>query len=420
MTVVDGTTEEPADVVFVSQTFPPEQAGGASRVHDTATNLAAQGWNVTVLTPPPCFSRTDFERSWHRKSTRTVDGVTVHELWSWQPLDRDPGLRSRLPYYLCFAVHALVWLLSNYRRYDVVVTSTPPISTGIGGFGASIAGKPWVVDVRDLWIDNAVSLGYVEPGSFVERASRRLQRTVLHTADLLTVTTDSLGRSVSDRYGDRLREKTVVIPNGVDTTVFEPEARSPDGGRSIDDGPTVVYTGNLGRAQDLESVVEAMDHLPRDDVTLKLVGSGDAEAELQRLARELGLEDVVEFHGVVPREQVPNLLDRATLGVAPIHDAEELRYAVPTKVYEYMACQLPAVVTGQGEIRRFVEESGGGIHVANEPERIADRIAALLADDRRRAELARNGYEHVVEHYDRGRIASRLSDELQRLIRPTR
>jgi glycosyltransferase involved in cell wall biosynthesis len=432
-------------VVFVSQMFPPETGGNASRIHDTATNIQRDDWAVTVLAPPPSYPPGAFDRSWWRSRTEDVDGVTVHRLWTWQPTSENPGMAKRLPYYLIFGIHAMVWLLWNVRNYDIVITSTPPISTGAPGLVASALGTPWVVDIRDLWIDASISLGYLESGSAVERASRRFQRLVLRRADRLTVTTETLGRAVAERYGEELELKTVVVPNGVDTERFRPatavaaesgiEAASrlvtdglasngsgggsttEDDGResSTDSPPTIVYTGNLGTAQNLEACVEAMRHVSEPAV-FRLVGSGDVESKLRRLVDDLGVGDRVEFTGLVSRDEVPEILGDATIGVAPLEETETLAYAMPTKVYEYMACGLPTVVTGRGEIRRFVTESDVGVHAEGDPEALADRFDELLADRGRRNELAVRSREHVVEHYDRTAIARRLSDELRTLV----
>ena len=412
-------TETARRLVFVSQAFPPEKGGNASRIHDNATSLTDENWDVTVLSPPPCYPPGEFDRSWQRQSTDQVNGVTVHRLWTWQPTRQDPSFVSRLVYYLVFAVHALVWMLLNARRVDVVVTSTPPISTGAPGLVMSALGKPWLVDVRDLWIDASISLGYLEEGSRIERVSRQFQRTVLYRADRISVTTPSMRRLVCERYGEALEEKTVVLPNGVNTDEFAPRDESGSGQRSVSDAaesqPTIIYTGNLGHAQDLESLVRAMAHLSSDDAVLKLVGSGDAESELKRLTAELGLDDRVEFVGLVERERIARLIIDAAVGAAPLKNSDELSYAMPTKVYEYLACGVPALVAGRGEIERFAERSGAAIHVENDPERIAEQLDELLADEMRREALGDDGRRYIESNYDRREIASMFDDQLTQI-----
>ncbi len=438
-------SEDARRVVFVSQMFPPETGGNASRIHDTATNLG-DDWRATVLSPPPTLPPGTFDRSRRRASTERVDGVTVHRLWTWQPTGENPGLVRRLPYYLLFGLHAMLWLLWHRRRYDAVVTSTPPISTGAPGLVAAALGAAWVVDVRDLWIDASISLGYIAAGSPLERLGRRFQRLVLHTADGITVTTPTLGDAIAEQYGSDLAAATVLLPNGVDTDAFRPtdpteanaftsatdaregrpNAAGDPGGFDVDtaatgppatDGgvPTIVYTGNLGSAQALAACVRAVPHLDSDAV-LRLVGGGDVAGDLRTLAEEIGVTDRVRFDAPVPREAVPALLRDATLGVAPLADADALSYAMPTKCYEYLACGLPTVVTGPGEVERFADRSGGAVHVEPDPEALAAAFDDLLADPATRELMARRGRAYVVEHHDRRRLAGRLADTLSAIL----
>jgi glycosyltransferase involved in cell wall biosynthesis len=154
-----------------------------------------------------------------------------------------------------------------------------------------------------------------------------------------------------------------------------------------------------------------MTHLSNDAV-LELVGGGDVESDLRQLVASLGLEGTVQFRGSVPRSEVPAILGTAAVGVAPLRERPELDYAVPTKVYEYMACGLPVVVTGRGEIERVVDESGGGLHAPADPEAVAARLDELLDDRARRRQMGRRGREHVRAHYDRRAVARRLGEVL--------
>ncbi len=427
----DKLTDEPDDladrgsVLFVSQQFPPDRSGHASRMGETTTALAADGWDVTVLAPPPCFPHGEFDRTWQRSERSTRDGVSVVRLWSWQPSSPDPGFLSRVVYYALFAVHATLWLLLNRSEFDVLVTTTPPISTGLVGL-ASWRG-PWVVDVRDLWIDASVSLGFIPEGGLLERTSRAFQRRALHTADRISVTTRTLGDGLCKQYGANLSSKLLYVPNGVDVSKFSSRT---DGGSIVQSSSAdttgyqsaeaelsgeAIYTGNIGHAQNLDECLRALTLLP-DDVTLRFVGGGDAVPELKQLASKLNIEDRVSFVEPVPQKEIPKLLHEADVGLAPLEDDPELAYAMPTKVYEYLGSGLPVVVTGQGEIERFVKESGGGVHANSDVESIASAIEMLLYDDELRAEAGRRGREHVENCYDRSVIARTFSIQIAELL----
>lgn len=405
----ESTTSSQRRVVIVSQHYPPDKSGNAARIHDTARYLVEEGWEVTILTPPPAFPHGQFERSWTWSERIEEDDITAHRLWSWQPTREDPGFLTRLAYYLSFPIHALLWLVRHYKEYDVVMTSSPPIFTGIAGlpFGR-LTRKSLVVDVRDLWIDASIGLGFIEAGGLVEKTSRLYEKLVLNTADAITVTTPELGSRLASHYGVD-RGKITHIPNGVDTD------RYTSNGRQTETDPTIVYTGNVGHAQDLESCIRAMDRLGDREATLRIVGDGDIRSYLESIVKELDLESRVEFTGLVPREEIPEILDRAAIGLAPLKDNETLEYAVPTKAYEYMACELPVVATGRQELKSLIEASDGGIVVENDPDAFAVAFEELLSDPAKQHRLGENGREHMVQHYDRGVVAKRLSRVLDQV-----
>jgi len=393
--------------IVVTQNFPPDSLGNASRIHDNTKHLAADDeWEVTVLAPPPAFPFGSFERSWDRSQTSQQDGMTVHRLWAWQPTSEDPGLVSRLCYYVLFPLHALLWLAINYRSFDVIFLSSPPVFVGIAGLPFALLDlKPLVVDVRDLWIDSAVELDIVEDGSAFVRLSRAYERVLLEAANRITVTTDVLGSRLTAAY-DIDDEKIHHVPNGVDIDRYTPAETDFDGTK------TVVYTGNVGYAQDLESCIRAVGQLERSDVVFRIVGNGDRMPALQRLVAAEGLDDIVEFEGLVPREAVPGFIEEAEIGLAPIKSDEALEYAVPTKTFEYLACEVPVVATGTGEIESVIEASDGGVVVDNDPDAIATALERFLDDPQRRESLGENGRRHVEERYDRAAIARRLEEIL--------
>lgn len=392
-------------VLVVSQAFPPERGGNASRIGDTTRYLDDLGWDVTVLAPHPSYPHGQFDREWTRETADTVDGVAVRRLWTWQPTSADPSTLARGLYYLLFAVHALLWVLRTDRRYDVVLTSSPPVFTAIPGWAARRRwGVPWVVDVRDLWVDAAVDLGLLSADGPVTRLTEHLQHRAVVTADRVFATTTVMRDRLCDRYpvapGD-----VVVVPNGVDVDAFDPDRRP---------GNAVVYTGNLGHAQDLEPCIRAMAHV-ESDLQLRIVGDGDRRPALERVAERADVDDVVEFVGLVDREAVPEHLSDAVAGLAPVKSTENLRYAVPTKAYEYLACRVPVVAVGAGAIESFLERSGGGVVVESDPVAIARTLDALATDPGRRTRLAGAGHDHVADRYDRRAIAQRVSEALSAL-----
>ncbi len=394
-------------VCIVSQHFPPEKSGNASRIHDTAVHLAKLGIDVTVLAPHATFPTGSFSRTWKRSDVHEVDGVRVVHLWTWQPGSGNPGFASRMAYYLFFPIHAALWLLFNRNRFDAIVTSAPPLFTGIPGYVLKRTSRvKWILDIRDLWIDASISLGFLREGSIYERMSRKFEQMCLARADLVGVTTEELGRRISSRY--RVTAPMKLMPNGVNTDIFRP---TNDGKKR-----QIIYAGNVGHAQDLDKVALAVKSMNGTyNLKFLIVGDGDTREHLEKLVKAESLTGSVVFTGTLPREEIPRLLSESLVGVAPLKRLANLEYAAPTKAYEYMACGIPFVGCGSGEIAHLAEESGAGVIADNTPEAIAAALSALLDDPERMEEMGRRGREYVAEHYDRRSVALKLKQCIERM-----
>ena len=394
-------------VCIISQHFPPERSGNASRIYDTAVHLARLGIDVTVLAPHPTFPTGSFPRTWRRIRGETVDGVTVVRLWTWQPTSGDPGFVSRMAYYLFFPLHALLWLCSPQNRFDVIITSAPPLFTGIPGYVLRrTSNVKWILDIRDLWIDASISLGFIREGSVYEKMSRKFEAMCLSRADLVGVTTEEIARRITARY--RVPAPIELMPNGVNTEVFRPT--------NTGKKQRIIYAGNVGHAQDLAKVALAVKSMNGTrNVELLIVGDGDTRECLERLVEVEDLTGSVTFTGILSRDEIPRLLSESLVGVAPLKQLKTLEYAAPTKAYEYMACGIPFIGCGNGEIANLANDSGAGVIADNTPEAIAAAISSLLDDPDRMEEMGRRGREYVAEHYDRRTVALRLKQQIERI-----
>lgn len=391
-------------VLIISQHFPPERSGNASRIFDLAYHLVKNGLHVTVVSPPPSFPTGAFPRSTKLFETHQDSGIISVRLWTWQPASQDPGFLSRICYYLIFPFHALVWVFFHNHQYDVIITSSPPVFTHMPGrFLKCFKKMPWIMDIRDLWIDASISLGFLKKGGILEKIARLFERNCLQASDAIGVTTHELGRRLPDHA--EIQHKIHHIPNGVDTNFFYPYP--------VIKKDQIIYAGNIGYAQDLDLVIRAVQ-LINKEYPLKFIiaGGGDTTSDLKSLIEDLYLQDIVHFTGILPRESIPLLFSESILGVAPLKKLQSLEYAAPTKIYEYIACGIPFVGCGIGEIQEIANLSGAGVIANNSPEEIAQAILHLVIDPQKCTKMGASGRKFVEQRYARGAIAK----DLQKII----
>jgi colanic acid biosynthesis glycosyl transferase WcaI len=397
-------------ILIVSQHFPPDRSGNASRIADMSYQLQNSGVQVTVLSPHPSFPSGAFRRVWKNLNIRFENNTRIINLWTWQPNSGDPTFLSRMGYYLIFPIHAIIWYIFHFKEFDIIMTSAPPIFTGLPGlFAEKILKKPWIMDVRDLWIDASITLGFLEKDSAFEKISRKYERICYSAANLICVTTHELGRRILKTYKKIDEDKIKITSNGVDTMFFYPVP--------IKKKNQIIYAGNIGHAQDLEKVILSMKKI-RERINLKflIVGDGDIKTQLEAFTKENKLSDCISFIGLVPREEMPRMFSESLIGLAPLKRLSSLEYAVPTKAYEYMACGIPFLGCGNGEIRNLAERSGGGVIADNSSDAIADAILNLLNDPEKMSEMGANGRAYVKKFYDRKQIAMSLKENIGDIV----
>jgi glycosyltransferase involved in cell wall biosynthesis len=387
-------------ILIISQHFPPDRSGNASRIHDISKNLVKLGCKVIVFSPFPSFPHGNFPKKIKITEKKNVDGIEHRSLFCWQPSKRDPGFISRISFYLSFPIHAIFWSFIYRKKYDIVISSSPPIFTGITGiFIKKILNKKFVYDVRDLWLEASISLGFITKKGFLVSLSKKYEGYIYKLSDLIIVTTNEIKKVITKIYKIN-SGKIHLIPNGVDTNIFTSSNNKEN---------RIIYTGNIGHAQDIEKVILAVKKI-NESFPLKfyLVGDGDINQYLQKLVKEESIENKIIFKGLVDREQIPRLISESLIGVAPLKKLISLKYALPTKIYEYMSCGIPFIATGTGEIEHIAKESRAGIIANNSINSIYENILNLIKNEDLIKEMGMQGQIYTKKYCDRRKITEKL------------
>ncbi|NJE08444.1 glycosyltransferase WbuB [Thermococcus sp. M39] len=353
-----------ADLIIFSQAFPPEKGGNASRIGDLYKYLTKFGIKVIVVSALETYPFGTFPREFRLIKK---DGDVIR-LFTYQP-KKDASSIERVLYYTIFPVLASIWLIFNRKSSDVILITSPPPQMYLVALIGKLLRKKVIIDIRDLFLDVSVNLGFIKKGSLVERAFRFLESKALQKADAVTLVTLKIRRQLVEEYGID-SAKCYVVPNGVDLETFKCDKLK----RKLQ----MVYAGYFGHAQDFDTFLKGYALLKENErVPLILAGGGETLEDVLKNAEKLGIAKWINYVGMLSRREVVKLLCSSSIGVAPIKVDESLKYAIPSKIYEYLACGLPFIGVGIGEIERIAEESRAGC-VGKTPEEVAECIRKLL------------------------------------------
>ncbi|HDP76538.1 MAG TPA: glycosyltransferase [Bacteroidales bacterium] len=154
--------------------------------------------------------------------------------------------------------------------------------------------------------------------------------------------------------------------------------------------PTLIYQGVLNVGRGIELAIDMMKQLP--GYKLLIVGSGDVEIKLRKQMRENNLFDRVQFLGQLTPDNLKLITPTAWLGLSLEEDMGlNYRYALPNKLFDYIAANVPVLVSDLPEMRKVVEEFEIGIVASSRnPIELANQIADLLDDKKRYESISKN------------------------------
>jgi glycosyltransferase involved in cell wall biosynthesis len=304
------------------------------RVERQAKAARAAGYHVEVL----CL-RGDGE-----PARETVDGISVRRL----PLGhvRGAGFARVLLEYLAFTVMAAAVLAVRRTAPQVVQVHAPPDFLVAAALPLKLRGARVVTDIHDL--SPHLYQARFEPGwrmRLVVGTLRAIERAACAVADSVLTVHEPYGREI---VADGVDEgKIAIVMNSADESLID-RVRGRSAGRDTGEGPfTVAYHGTITHWYGVDLVVEALASLGdvAPDARAVILGEGDALAETRAQAVELGVEDRIEFSGrYLPIEDALGQVATADCGVIPNRPSTLNRFALSSKLFEYVALGIPAVV----------------------------------------------------------------------------
>lgn len=385
---------EPSDVLIVTRHYAPEPTGSAPVIAEIAEWLAAQGKMVRVLTVRPNYPGTKVFEGYRRgeRDQDNENGVIVTRL-ATRPV-RASGLMARLGPESRFLLDlALGSASGRFKTSGRVISLCPSILTTLGAQFLVRRGGRHTAIVHDVQSGLGGALG-----SPVLRAAmpflKRVESLALNRADQVIVLSPAMEAAL---IALGVRTPIAVLPPSIDTTRIIPEPRP------VGAPPTVLYSGNLGRKQGLEQLIDLAEVLATRDLRIRVVirGDGAMRERLIASAKERALANI-DFCPLAPKAQLSSALAQGDVHLVP-QMASGGDFAVPSKVFAIMAAARPFVATAEAgsPLACLAEASGAFVCTPPQaPNELADAVLTLMADETRRQAMGERGRAYVMAHAD--------------------
>ena len=402
------------NILIFNQYFWPENF----RINEIACALKEREHEVEVLTGKPNYPEGKFFAGYG------ACGVKI-ETWKSIPVHRIPmlarGSKSAVKLvlnYLSFIISGLLfapWMLKN-KKFDVIFVYAPsPVFQVIpASFLGWLKGIPVVLWVQDLWPQSAEATGYIKSPLLLKLLQKFVQFTYSHT-DLILVQSEAfiepvakLAENIPIEYYPNSVEKAFYIPNAV----VMPEINS------LKSGFTVLFAGNIGVAQSMETIAAAAERLSEyPDIKIVVLGGGSKFDWVKKQVADKKLSNLY-LEGRYPVEVMPALMRQASALLVTLAKQPIFELTIPSKIQAYLAVGKPIIACLNGEGANIISEANAGVTVQAEYDiGLAEAIIRLYKMPKSaREQMGVNGRDYFKKHFDEEMLTTKLINHFEMVI----
>jgi glycosyltransferase involved in cell wall biosynthesis len=354
------------------------------RVWKEACSLHENGYEVTVLCP---------KGKGYSKGYELLEGVHVYR----HPMSREGNSAAG---YLFEYGSALLWeffyawWIFLRRGFQVMQGCNPPDNIFLVALPFKLFGVKYIFDHHDA--NPELYLSKYEKEGFFYKAQVWLEKMTFRFSDVAMSTNESY-KELAVKRGGLAREDVFVVRNGPDLETFKPVP--PKAELKYGKPYLVGYVGNMSIQEGLDILLEVAERIKnqgRRDVHFTCVGGGPGLPGLREMVKDKKLDDIVNFTGRIPDEQLLDILSTADVCVNPDKPCEMNDISTMIKIMEYMALSKPIVQFDLKEGR--VSAGKASLYSSNNHDQVTDfaaKLLWLLDHPEERKEMGEFGYRRV-------------------------
>lgn len=389
--------------MLLTQFFHPDESAISRMGTDLAEDLVALGFRVTVVAGRGTYL--GGERLAAREQYKGIDIIRAQGTSLGKR-----NLTFRLADYISYSASAFTSVAFAEKPDVILAMSTPPFVPAIATAMRVLRGVRFVFWAQDLYPELAVEFGVLQRDSMPTRFLERVSAAILRQADsVITVGEAMAARLVSK---GALPSRVHVVPNWADPEAIRPVTHADNTFRAtqrLNGKRVVLYSGNMGRSHDIETILAAADTLrERTEVAFVFVGDG---AKARLVAEAAHGNAAIRLVPYQPRHLLSHSLSAGDLHVVT-QEAKTLGLMEPSKLYGVMAAGRPVLYIGPrgSEVAQTILRESLGEVVANgDVQGVVEAIRRIFQDG---TAMGLRGRAALERHHGRTFRTTQIADQL--------
>lgn len=413
--IKNGTMKIKKRLLFLSHYFPPEVNAPANRTYEHC-KIWVNDFDVTVITNFPNHPDGKLFKGYKNRlyQKENVEGITLIRVLTF--ITPNEGFVLRTLNYIIYMFMSIAYTIFSGIKFDIVIATTPQFFCGLAGkYIGLLKRKPFVLELRDLWPESIAAVGAIKNKvllRFLESIELRLYK----SADLIISVTDSFKENLINRGIDKT--KIHIIYNGVSIANFinRNSIKNIELNEYLKEGFKVGYIGTIGMAHSVNTLIEAASLCSDSEIKFVIVGSGAERAKLENEIKKRDLKNICIFP-LQPKDEIPAIINELDIFIVHLNKQDIFKTVIPSKMFEGMIMKKPVLIGVDGESRKIVEDAQAGLYFEpGNPNDLLEKITFLKNDSDMALKFGQNGYDYVLNNFDRRVLAEKYKNILMHIL----
>lgn len=390
-------------ILIVTPHFYPENF----RINDFAKALVQKGHNISVITGTPDYpSGKIYDGYGFFKRTQEVwEGISISRI---PVFPRGKGKNWQLFLnYLTYVISGCIYALIIKKDFDLIfVNETSPITIGIPAILIKKRKKiPLVFWVLDLWPESVSAAGNLKT-DFLPKLLLPCVKWIYKNCDKILVSSRGFVASITEKGVSK--GKIEYFPQWAESVFNSNANKFMD--VKLPDGFKVLFAGNIGEAQDFESILNAAEILREyKNIHWIILGDGRKIGYVKEQVRLRKLEETFHILGKFPLEAMPSFYSKVDAFLLSLKKKHIFSLTVPGKLQSYLAFGRPIITMLDGEGSNIVKEAKAGLTCGSgDYNLLAKNILTLYSLSKSELDtFSSNARKYYLENFERSKLIDR-------------
>ncbi|MBD2292376.1 glycosyltransferase family 4 protein [Anabaena sphaerica FACHB-251] len=371
-------------VSIITEFFPPDYAATGQLIEELVKQLEQQELDIEVFTGQPGYAfSTAKAPAVEKLGDIRIQRSRSTQVWSGR-------IRGKAANGVLFTLRAFIHLIKNFRSHNVFLATSAPPFLPIAAYLAHLCLRiSYVCLIYDLYPDIAIALGVISKNHWLAGFWREMNRMIWRKSKAIVVLSPDMKERVI-AICPEVANKVSVIHSWGDPDLILPIAKENNWfakEHNLVNKFTVLYSGNMGRCHDMDTILEAAKQLRDDPIQFVCIGNGAKRKDFMEAVNELGLTNFL-FLPYQDKQVLPYSLTACDLSLVSVEAGMESLVA-PSKLYPALAAGRPIAVicSKYSYLRQMMADGKCGVSVDNGDSMALAEFIRLLNSDRKLAEL---------------------------------